>query len=317
VARCKNEILLQTARTFAYTANDGLVPVRILMDVGSQRSYLSDELKSKLNLKPVKRESVTVNTFGNEEFSKQKCDLIKVRLQAKQDKDIEITALSFQAICSPLQIPVQPQQYPHLQDLDLADSSAFEHFSSKIDMLIGSDYYWDVVIGEVKRGSGGPTALSSKFGWLLSGPISSENNGVNHVVSNLIIEGAQSPCDSGNDCDLSADLYRFWETESIGIVENPQEAVDTSLVDLKFDWTLGRYQVNLPWKTDLRPQSNGYEISIARLNQLRNKLRKNEPLFQQYDTIFKTQLQDSIIERAPSVQDQSGCHFLPHHGVKV
>lgn len=318
VARCKNEVLLQTARTFAYTADDGLVPVRILMDVGSQRSYLSNELKSKLNLKPMKRENITVNTFGNEEFNKQKCDVIKVRLQAKhgKDVDVEITALSFPAICSPLQIPIQPQQYPHLQELDLADTSALEHFSNKVDMLIGSDYYWDVVIGDVKRGYGGPTAVSSKFGWLLSGPVTPENKSVHYDVSNLVIEGAESISDGSRDCDLSADLCRFWEAESIGIVEKPQEAFNnTSFVELKYDWTLGRYRVNLPWKTDFRPQNNGYEMSTARLNQLTNKLRKDEPLLQQYDATFKAQLQDGIIERAPSMQNQSGCHFLPHHGV--
>lgn len=139
---------------YSYTVDDGLVPVRILMDVGRQCSYLSIELKSKLNLKPMKQENKTVNTFGNEEFNKQKCDLIKVRVQAKHDKDVEITALSFQVICSPLQIYIQQQQYPHLQELELADMRASEHFSNKVDMLIGLDYYWDVIIGDVKRGNG-------------------------------------------------------------------------------------------------------------------------------------------------------------------
>jgi len=258
------------------------------MDASSQRSYLSNELKSKLNLKPVKQENITVNTFGNEEFSKQKCEVIKVRLLAKQGKDVEITALSFQAICSPLQIPVHPQQYPHLQELHLTDTRVSEHFSDKVDMLIGSDYYWDVVIGDVKRGSGGPTAVSSKFGWLLSGPVTTGNKGEHFAVSNLVIEGAESIGDSGSDCDLSAELCRFWEAESIGTTEMSQEAyTDMSFVDLKYDWTLGRYQVTLPWKTDFRLQNNGYEISMARLTQLRSKLRKDKPLFQQYDTIFK------------------------------
>ena len=52
VARCKNEVSLQTAHTFAYTANSDLVPVRILMDAGSHHSYLSNELKMRLKLNP-------------------------------------------------------------------------------------------------------------------------------------------------------------------------------------------------------------------------------------------------------------------------
>jgi len=163
VARCKNEVLLQTARTFAYTADNELVSVRILMDVGSLRSYLSNELKMRLKLKPLKQESLTVNTFGSEEFHKKKCDLIKVRLQARQGKDVEITALSYHAICSPLQVPIQPRQYLHLQELDLADTNASNHLSEKVDMLVGSDFYWDVITGDIKRGNEGTIAISSKF----------------------------------------------------------------------------------------------------------------------------------------------------------
>ena len=40
-----------------------------------------------------------------------------------------------------------------------------------IDMLIGSDYYWQVLMGEIVNGYGGLAAMSSIFCWLLSGPI--------------------------------------------------------------------------------------------------------------------------------------------------
>ena len=45
-------------------------------------------------------------------------------------------------------------------------------------------------------------------------------------------------------------------------------------MDLKFDWTQGRYRVNLPWKADYRPQNNGYRTCVARLNQLRANYRE-------------------------------------------
>ena len=86
-------------------------------------------------------------------------------------------------------------------------------------MLIGSDCYWDIVTGDIKRGNEGPTAVSSKFGWLLSGPVNAGNKEVNYAVSNLVIEGVGSLSEQcySSDQDLSNDLYRFWETESIGI----------------------------------------------------------------------------------------------------
>ena len=39
-----------------------------------------------------------------------------------------------------------------------------------IDVLIGLNFYWNIVTGDLRRGEYGPTAISSKFGWLLSGP---------------------------------------------------------------------------------------------------------------------------------------------------
>ena len=96
VSRSKVQVLLQTARTYTYTANNELVPIRILMDGGSQCSYVSNQLKTRLKLNPLGQEQLIINTFRNEHFNKRKCDLITVRLQARQGKEIEITAVSFQ-----------------------------------------------------------------------------------------------------------------------------------------------------------------------------------------------------------------------------
>ena len=41
----KTHVLLQTAQTFAYSADGEWVPVQVLMDNGSQRSYMSDQLE--------------------------------------------------------------------------------------------------------------------------------------------------------------------------------------------------------------------------------------------------------------------------------
>ena len=95
--------------------------------------------------------------------------------------------LSFPAICSPLQTTVAVDQYPHLSNLDLADADTDEDCSDSIDILIGIDYYWQVVIGDIIRGDSGPVALNSHFRWLVSGPTKSLSG--NYTVSTLIIEG--------------------------------------------------------------------------------------------------------------------------------
>ena len=39
-----------------------------------------------------------------------------------------------------------------------------------ISLLIGADHYWDIVKDKTIRGNG-PTAVESKLGYLLSGPV--------------------------------------------------------------------------------------------------------------------------------------------------
>ena len=83
---------------------------------------------------------------------------------------------------------VNVDSYDHLQGLQLADSISAEIGQQNIDVLIGSDYYFDVVSGEVIRGSNGPTTVSSLFGWILSGPTSAEESREIFASTNLILE---------------------------------------------------------------------------------------------------------------------------------
>ena len=63
-SRNKNQVLLQTARTMAFGGDDSrAVPVRILFDTGSQRSYITDELQKQLKLEPLDSETLHLNTF--------------------------------------------------------------------------------------------------------------------------------------------------------------------------------------------------------------------------------------------------------------
>ena len=58
------------------------------------------------------------------------------------------------------------KMYSHLVQLDLADIS--EEETLEVDMLIGSDFYWEFVTGEIFRGQSGPVAVRTTLGWVLS-----------------------------------------------------------------------------------------------------------------------------------------------------
>ena len=268
--KAKGTVLLQTAKGLAVNAvNSKTAPVRILMDTGSQRTYVTTRLKSKLNLSPVKTETLHLNTFGDERYTKQHCDVVNLRLQGCQG-EIELSALCFPKICSAVSAKVNIDSHAHLQGLELADMTIAEDGQQDIDVLIGSDYYFDVISGDVIRGNSGPVAVSSMFGWILSGPASSEESTDKYATTNLIIEKPElmtlQPFDIHNENDeLCNALQKFWDSESLGLQGKPHmpaSHLDGSefLESIHFDEKGGRYEVGLPWKEDLVPAVNEYEM---------------------------------------------------------
>ena len=53
-----------------------------------------------------------------------------------------------------------------------------------IDVLIGSDYYWDIITGEVALGYDKLVAVSSKFAWLGSRPTKGDSGTAYFTTSN-------------------------------------------------------------------------------------------------------------------------------------
>ena len=148
-SQTKQKVLLQTVRTVAY-GNDETktVPLRVLFHSCSQRTFIKNELKNKLNLKPIRTETVCLNIFGGEKYVKQKCDVVRVPLKAKYGKDVELTAICHYKICSPLPVKVNFQEYVHLDGLEFADNLESENDQENIQILIGSDRYWDMTTDE-------------------------------------------------------------------------------------------------------------------------------------------------------------------------
>ena len=185
----KGTVLLQTASAIARNEDSTKsTRVKILFDNGSQRSYVTDNLKSRLGLKSTIKEMLHLNTFGEKTFRKQKWDVLTLFLQDANEETSRVCVLSFPTICSPLPSRVDANNYPHLHGLKLADYSDSE---DSIDVLIGSDYYWDFVTSEIVRGDFGPTAANSKFGWLLSGPTEAVINQQKAGNSNSLFDYTQ------------------------------------------------------------------------------------------------------------------------------
>ena len=250
----RREVLLQTVFTNVQSPDGSKeIKARILLDSGSQRSYVTNSLKSKLNLNPVKTETLNLNTFGNKRLTKQKCDLVEVSLKGTNSYH-SISVLCFPKICSPLPTTIDISQYPYLKDLEFADCSVLNGHdtNSDIDILIGSDYYFDFILENIVRGDGGLVAVESEFGWLVSGPKTCNEEFTGVSCTNLIIEenypfsNPEFRVENGSNDELKSIVERFWETEAIGVENKPKHDRTDFLRNTKFKAEEGHYEVKLP-----------------------------------------------------------------------
>ena len=124
-----------------------------------------------------------------------------------------------------------------MEGLELADY--FDGSQDTIYVLVGSDFYWDIVIGDIVS-----VSVSSKLGWLLSGPVKGATTD-NYVVSNLIVSGELPMREIDEVKEI---MQRFWETESIGIEETLKCQQAFKLADQFSDISFNGnfYEVGLP-----------------------------------------------------------------------
>lgn len=116
------ETLLQTALARLIVKGQEMT-VRVLLDSGSQRSYIRKNIAEALDLQGPS-ELLSVTTLGGETSETKRFQRVKFTLSPiKGDSKVEIEALSISKICNPLG-PVQMDFHKnsHLQGLTLADS---------------------------------------------------------------------------------------------------------------------------------------------------------------------------------------------------
>lgn len=192
---------------------DRSVPAQVLFNTGSQQSYIRRSLQHRLGLNPIRKETLQLNTFGENKSKREYCDVFKINLSNKNSgSSTEFTAIGFPTICAPLPATIDASECPHLDGLELADFDPCSSNSNNdsIDILVGADHYWDLVIGDVIHGRDGPTAVSSRLGRFLSG-WSKQPQADSSTFSNLILAGERldnSSVTSDRD-DLTTSLKRF------------------------------------------------------------------------------------------------------------
>ena len=274
-------VLLQTAKVRVYdaTGSRSTLEARAILDGGSQRTYVTSRIQKMLSLPTSHTGTVSIKTFGSKRGSRQSRSVVKLGICTRDGRPLVISALVVPHICDTIRfqpITTARKRYPHLFQLDLADSADISDDLS-VDLLLGSDYYWTLATGRVRRGADGPIAIETRLGWVLSGPvdgITCEQSVTNFVSTySFMVDTLSTPTDP------DAELRRFWELESLGI------RADEETVHDKFTQRITinnhRYEVSLPWRANHPPLPTNFDVCHKRLHGLLRRLRQTPELFQE------------------------------------
>ena len=132
------------------------------------------QLKEQLNLK----QQIFIKTFASSELTLQNLEVAEVKTANVENSNYKINVLVVPLICMPLSaqcVSIAKNQYGHLKYLKLSDSSDSK-FNCNVDILIGADYFWEFVSGNIKRGNSGRIAVEAILDWVLSGTYKFKNN---------------------------------------------------------------------------------------------------------------------------------------------
>ena len=112
-------ILLQTAYAKLSSFNSNKTnDVRIIFDTGTQKTYVTNDVKKYLNLPTLRTERIFVNTFGNYDSKPRTVDVVPLKFIVK-GKTIFIEALCAPYICSDIfgqNVRNASRNYAHLKN---------------------------------------------------------------------------------------------------------------------------------------------------------------------------------------------------------
>ena len=252
VSANRNCVLLQTAQAKVF--NNVLqrdTKIRLLLDNGSQQSFISASLKDALQLKPIKKEYLGVTAFASQREDIQNLEVVELEVKNSNNAVVsKVKLFVVPMICAPIRnqvIDIARENFDVLRNINLADSSAATT-NLEIGVLIGSNFYWDFVTGRTIQVAKGLKAVHTSLGWVLNGNVMIESEASTNLVTTNTAHVLSVSCEEREESRVSVVLEKFWEVESYGTTEVQDFDLKNFSSKVWFDGE--RYSLPLPWKRD-------------------------------------------------------------------
>ena len=229
-----------------------------------------------------KTEKLSVVTFGSDKPKKIECRLSELSLTLKDGGVMSLRVTVVLSITGKInRILLKAEDIEFLNKEfsanKLADLLPRQMESSTIEMLIGNDYYFELLQPRKIDLEEGLFLFYSKLGWILSGQVHNAT-GETYEPSLLVGTLGSVPMEIKVNTHMltnidpflvpQPNLERFWNLESIEIKESPIAIDDDQALDnfnKTIEYTDGRYLVTWPWKDSSPDLPDNYRLAVGRL----------------------------------------------------
>ena len=293
--------VMQVVKAKLQSKGGKIVEANVLFDGGSDLSFVTQGLVKKLDLKKSGEETFSFSGFGDAESGPR----TKRKVYNLELGGISVKLAGIDTLCAEMYRAPVPRQV--ISKFDIEFSEDFEIGRSiKVDILIGLDYYWELVSPEwVQIDS--LVAQKTRCGWMLSGSYAGKS----------VSKGFQMLCLN----NISENVVRsLWELDDIGIVDDDASPAANKVM-AKFEesttFQKGRYEVNLPWKENQKGRlMDNKGIAEKRLHSLSRRLAGNPKLKEAYNENLSEMEKAGMIKEVSKCEKREGpIFYLPHRPV--
>lgn len=295
------EVLLATAMVQVRRLDMQWEILRVLIDPGSQNSFITEEAAECLGL-PRLQANVQVLGMGNTGAGTTKGKVkvaIKPRFSSKFNLGCELLVLKKLTTDLPAE-ETKVINRSELKNYLLADPT-FDT-TGPIDILLGADVYPFIIKDGIFKPKKGIIIQNTELGWVISGKENADNN-------LLVTRSMVSTIEEIND------LTRFWEIEEV-----PSERKltrDNVVCEELYRTTTTRnncrYTVRLPLKNTSDQLGESRKVAMARLLQVEKRFKKDQLFKEEYQKFMREYEELGHMVRSPS--NESNSYYIPHHAV--
>ena len=304
VASCTNSLgpgssaALQTA--LAVVNGNDKVKVRVLFDIGSQKTFVTPTVVERAKLQVVRKENLGIKAFGSETAERKLRDVVELDLRAARGgKRVKVEAYVVEKISeiSNCHVEIVKSKYKHLADIEFSDVS--DEISLQVDVLVGANFLWEFQGKQTIRGEKNePVAVETTLGWVLSGPLNGES--LLYDLNNVNVTYVEA--------NLESKVEQFWDLDTVGVREDKD--IYTEFID-DISYNGKRYSVGLPWKIGHKQLPPNFNASFTRLKSQIRKLKNTPTLLNECNKIIEEQEDLGIIEKVTELEGAEKVYYMP------